>query len=578
MKVTGFSRRELFRMSLMTAGGALALKGQSFNPASSSNPGGVVFGNTLTSSSGLMSPPMTPWVDPLPIPQVLQPLAGGLSPAFTPIEPARDWWGPYVHQRYSEFPAKKWYQIDVKEVPWYFHRDLSTPATMFSYSGTVPGPMIQARYGEPLVVRFNNMLPRNHIGVGVPETATHLHNMHTPAESDGFPGDFVTSGNYRDQHYPMIRAGYNNSPATNGDYRESLGTLWYHDHRFNFTSQNVYKGLFGYFNAFDELDTGNENDRSSSALRLPSGQFDIMLGFQDPQFDNYGNIFFNPFDLDGHLGDRVAVNGKIMPYLDVQRRKYRFRLLDGGPSRWYQFWVSKGLPKAGVNSWQTMTLIANDGNLLEGPLPVENVMLGVANRMDVVIDFSNYNDGDEIYLVNRAEQVSGRGPTYNVMDPGVPVLKFKVHGVVKASDPSVVPAFMRPLPRPSAAELANAVKRSWVFNRASGGWTVNGKLADISVASASPKQGSTEIWTIQNGGGSWSHPIHIHFEEFQILDRNGVPPKPYEVCRKDVLQLGPNETVRVFFRFRDLLGHYVMHCHNVVHEDHAMMVRWDIVP
>jgi FtsP/CotA-like multicopper oxidase with cupredoxin domain len=281
---------------------------------------------------------MTPWVDPLPIPQVLQPLAGGLSPAFTPLEPARDWWGPYAHQRYNEFPAKKWYQIDVKEVPWSFHRDLSVPAMMFSYCGSVPGPMIQARYGEPLVVRFNNLLPINHIGVGVPETATHLHNMHTPAESDGFPGDFVTPGWYRDQHYPMIRAGYNNSPATNGDYRESLGTLWYHDHRFNFTSQNVYKGLFGFFNAFDELDTGNETDKSSSALRLPSGQFDIMLGFQDPQFDNSGNIFFNTFDVEGHLGDRVAVNGKIMPYLDVQRRKYRFRLLDAGPSRWYQFY------------------------------------------------------------------------------------------------------------------------------------------------------------------------------------------------------------------------------------------------
>jgi FtsP/CotA-like multicopper oxidase with cupredoxin domain len=125
--------------------------------------------------------------------------------------------------------------------------------------------------------------------------------------------------------------------------------------------------------------------------------------------------------------------------------------------------------------------------------------------------------------------------------------------------------------------MSTAVRRSFGFNRAQAGWTVNNQLADITTPMASPKQGSCEIWTLQNTGGSWSHPVHIHFEEFQILSRNGVPPPNYEVCRKDVLVLRPNETVQLFFRFRDLLGHYVMHCHNVVHEDHAMMMRWDIV-
>ena len=583
------NRRDLFRVggvalgsSVITSafdkgsssGGSDGGGGTSGGSGSSGGSGGTVSGSTLTSSSGLISPPVRPWIEPLFRPAVLQPTL--LNPAFQANEPARDWWGPYKHQRYSEFPAKYTYQLDVQNAFWSFHRDLP-PASMFSYGGNIPGPMIHARYGEPIIVRINNQMQAISYGVGVPETATHLHNMHTPSESDGFPGDFVTPGNYRDNHYPMIRAGYNNSPATNGDYRESLGTLWYHDHRFNFTSQNLYKGLFGFFNAFDELDTGDENDPSPTALRLPSGDFDIQLGFQDPQFDNSGNIFFNVFDTDGHLGDKVAVNGKIQPYLDVQRRKYRFRLLDGGPSRWYQFYLSKGLPVAGVNSWLPMSLIANDGNLLEAPVTVGNVRLAVANRMDVVVDFSQFQDGDELYLVNRMEQTSGRGPTYNIMDPGVPVLKFKVHGFSPAADPSVLPAKLRPLPRPSATELALAVQRVFNFNRSNGGWTVNGKLADMTVTTASPKQGTCEIWTISNSSGSWSHPVHIHFEEFQILDRNGVPPAPYEISRKDVLSLGPNETVRCFFRFRDLLGRYVMHCHNVVHEDHAMMIRWDLV-
>src|SRR5262249_1858442 len=149
------------------------------------------------------------------------------------------------------------------------------------------------------------------------------------------------------------------------------------------------------------------------------------------------------------LGDKIAVNGKIQPYLDVQRRKYRFRLLDGGPSRWYQIYLSKGLPAVNNQSWLPMTLIANDGNLLEAPVTADHLQLAVANRMDVVMLFSKFNDGDELYLVNRAEQTSGRGPTGNLMNPGVPVLKFKVHGVIPAPDPSVVPGKLRPLPRPT---------------------------------------------------------------------------------------------------------------------------------
>ena len=265
--MSSLNRRDLLKIGIATGGAALSLEAQTRADKSISAPGGgnVVNGSTLISSSGLTSPPLRPWIDPLPIVPVLQPTTTPLNPDFDPLESVgRDWWAanpaasyPMGHQRYSEFPYQKCYQMDVKEVPWYFHSDLQNfyrkPAMMFAYNGIVPGPMIQAKYGEPLMVRFNNMMPANHIGLGVPETATHLHNMHSCPESDGFPGDYVSAGNYRDQHYPMIRAGYDNSPSTNGDYRESLGTLWYHDHRFNFTSQNVYKGLFGFCTAFDEL-------------------------------------------------------------------------------------------------------------------------------------------------------------------------------------------------------------------------------------------------------------------------------------------------------------------------------------
>ena len=533
-------------------------------------------GSTLVSTSGLVSPRVTPWFERLFIPDVLAPAA--LNPAFQPIEPARDWWGPYTHQRYAEFPAKKFYQLNVQNANWSFHSELPK-ASLFTYGGTLPGPMIHATYGEPIVVRVNNMLQNIHYGFGFPDTATHLHNMHAASESDGYPGDFVTPGNYRDQHYPMICSGYDTfpNPRGYGDYRESLGTLWYHDHRIDHTAENVYRGLYGLFNAFDDYDTGNETDPRATALRLPSGDCDIPLSFLDPQFDPKGNVFFDVFDTEGHLGDKVAVNGKIQPYLDVQRRKYRFRLLDAGPSRFYQFFISQGLPSAGQKTWVPMTLIANDGNLLEKPLTVDNVLMGVANRMDVIVDFTDFHDGDALYLVNRLEQVSGRGPTANLMDPGVPVLQFRVHGLVPAHDPSVVPPLLRPLARPTEAELKSAVHRSWEFDRTNGSWAVNGKLADLKEVRATVTRGTTEIWTLVNKSGGWSHPIHIHYEEFQILSRNGAPPPPFEVGRKDVAILGPNETCQIFFRFGEFTGKYVMHCHNVVHEDHAMMIRFDVV-
>jgi FtsP/CotA-like multicopper oxidase with cupredoxin domain len=567
----GVTRRDLFKAGLAVSGAALVL-----NVARPDDGGS---GSILVSSSGLKSPPVTPWVEPLFIPPVLSPRGiteNALNPPFLADEKGHGNVGPYSHQEYARFPAKKFYQIDVQNTNWSFHRDLPL-APLFTYNGSLPGPMIQAHYDEPIVVRFNNQLENIQYGFGFPDTAPHLHNMHTPSESDGYPGDFITPGNYRDQHYPMARAGCDADVADDGDERECLGTLWYHDHRLDHTAENVYKGLCGFCNVFDELDSGNETDTNPKALRLPSGAYDIMLGFTDPQFDGAGNIFFNVFDTEGHLGDKIAVNGKIQPFLNVQRRKYRFRLLDIGPSRFYQFFLSKGLPVAGQKTWLPMTLIGNDGNLLDGPLTVDNVLMGVANRMDVIVDFSNFNDQDEVYLVNRLNQTSGRGPDYTLMNPGVPVLKFIVQGTKPAPDPSQIPTACRETPTPTTAELAAATRRTWEFNRSNGAWTVNGKFFDLNVVNATVKKGSTEIWTFKNGGGGWSHPIHVHFEECQILSRNGAPPPAFEAGRKDVVLLKPDDVCTVFFRFRDFVGKYVMHCHNVVHEDHSMMIRFDIV-
>ena len=194
--------------------------------------------------------------------------------------------------------------------------------------------------------------------------------------------------------------------------------------------------------------------------------------------------------------------------------------------------------------------------------------------MDVIIDFSNYRIGDQLFLVNRLAQQDGTGPTGELLNPGTPILRFDVDR--DAPDHSQVPSTLRPLPDIDLSQVVRT--RRWVFGDDNGGWTVNGKFFNVNEVRAAPQQGTAEIWVLQNDGGDWSHPIHIHMEEFQILSRNGQPPPPHEVSRKDVVILGPDDEVRVFIRFRDFLGRYPTHCHNLVHEDHAMMFRWDVVP
>lgn len=532
------TRRDLMKMGLLTSAGCLVAK-QGLSARAS--------GGTIA------SPRVTPFTSSLPIPPVAQPEELNPAPAADPLigEAPRA-----RHQAWAEHPPRRFYRIRQQLVEHPCHPELPM-STMFACNGVVPGPTIHARYGEPIVVRFQNDLPFDFAGFGVPQTSTHLHNGHTPSESDGFPGDFFNSGYFKDHHYPNIYAG--------GDPREALGTLWYHDHRLDFTSQNVYRGLAGFFLLFDEIDSGDETDPNPAALRLPSGEYDIPLMFTDRLFDEDGHLTFDLFNFDGILGDMFLVNGAIQPYLKVARRKYRFRLLDGGPSRFYQYFLSSGQP---------FTLIANDGNLLPAPIEVQSVRLAVAERCDVIIDFSRCNIGDQIYLENRLEQEDGRGPTGDLLTPGTPLLRFDVDA--DAPDPSRVPDVLRPLPVFNPGEAVTT--RTWRFERTNGAWAINGRFFDLDRPQATPRRGTAEIWNLRNSSGGWSHPIHIHFEEFRILSRNGRKPSPAEAGRKDVVRLGPNDEVQIFMRFRDFLGRHPMHCHNTLHEDHAMMLRWDIVP
>ena len=171
----------------------------------------------------------------------------------------------------------------------------------------------------------------------------------------------------------------------------------------------------------------------------------------------------------------------------------------------------------------------------------------------------------------------GSGPTGRQLDEGDSIMRFEVVRR-KGPDRSRIPDHMRELPPIDFEEVRR--ERLFVFDYDNGLWTINGELMDPNNPMASIEQGTAEIWTLRNAGNAWSHPIHSHFEEFQILEKNHKPIPLGDVLksRKDVLALGPNDEIKLFMRWRDFLGKHVMHCHNVVHEDHAMMIRWDIVP
>src|SRR5262245_8138267 len=435
----GFSRRDLIKMGLIASSGMLipkkGLSARARDPYAR---------NPLDNP---VSPPTTPWEVEMPRLQVATPVT--LNPAPQKIANTAGGETPRAdHQRWDELAARfgapvTYQNIAAQTTGHILHPDLPEQ-TLFSYNGLVPGPLFHAQYNQRVIVRFRNNLPLvGFNGFGRGEITTHLHNGHTPSESDGFPTDFYAAPKYKDHHYPNIRAGYDEFFETAGDHRETLNTLWYHDHRVDFTAQNTYKGLAGMYILFDELDNNNEN-AGPPAFGLPSGEFDVPTVFQDRVFDEVnGRLFFDKFNLDGILGDKFLANGKIQPFFRVRPRKYRFRWLNAGPSRFYQFFIRDKTTNEDIR----FTVIANDGNLLPTPLRDQtSVRIAVAERIDVVVDFTG-REGHDIVLQNRLEQQDGRGPTGNILSPNNAMenIKFMVD-LPSNGDNSRIPDNFRELP------------------------------------------------------------------------------------------------------------------------------------
>ncbi|MBR0793519.1 multicopper oxidase domain-containing protein [Bradyrhizobium manausense] len=563
----------------------------------------------------------------------------------------------FAHQRWDEFFPKAGYVMSLGSVSagCRFH-----PAFTDQYSnsvwcygagryvtGRMPPPLIKARYGEPILTRIYNNLPLvrgANEGFGINETQVHFHNAHNGAESDGaanvhhFPGTFYdyrwsttlarrdkinTQATDRRASGPDGNGGLINVP---GDFRELQGTLWFHDHRFFFTAENVYKGNYGAVNMYSGPDRGNEALADGVNLRLPSGSlldwgnldFDVNLIVSDAAMRQDGQLFFDIFNTDGFLGDVPLVNSAYAPYFEVLPRKYRFRILNASMSRFWKL----GL----VNSTGTAVpfqFIANDGNFVVNPITLTSLdHQGPAERYDIIVDFSRFRPGDRVTLVNMLQmRPDGRGPQRDLslaqalagdpLDPCIGgILQFNVVGSVNSvdmpghvhssttPDRSVVPLTLTqqiPIVAPVRTRLVEFGRSGSGNSRNAAGqctpdcsetasfpWTVRVNGQDSHSMNANrvslliPKPGEVEHWTYVNGGGGWDHPIHLHFEEGVTINRGTDPiPATEKLVRKDVWRLRTIGQRQVTFQvqFGEYGGSYVNHCHNTVHEDFAMLMR-----
>jgi spore coat protein A len=486
---------------------------------------------------------LEPFVDPLPIPAVAQPVTGTAGGAAT-------------------------YRLAVREVQQQLHRDLPL-TTVWGFGdgptgATYPGPTVEAAAGVPVTVTWANDL-RDGAGAlrtthylpvdtclngaedASPRIVEHLHGGHVPPAVDGYPEATFLPGEEVVYPYPNAQR-----PAT----------LWYHDHAHGITRLNVYMGLAGFYLVRDAVEAG---------LGLPAGEFEIPLAIQDRRFHPDGSLAYPGAWEDHFHGDTIVVNGKVWPYLAVQRGKYRFRFLNGSTSRTYELALSDGAPLA---------VIGTEGGLLPAPVTVSTITLAPGERADVVVDFAAYSPGTEIVLTNSAPApfpgTAGEGVIPNIM-------KFVV-----GSQPGhtlALPASLRPLDVLDEADAV--VSRQFLLRKVAdpctgSAWLINGlRWEDVTER---PQLGTTEIWAFINRSGV-THPMHMHLVMFQVLDRQAfelqgdvvvpvgprVPPPPEEAGWKDTVRAGPDEIVRVIARFEDFKGRFPYHCHILEHEDHEMM-------
>jgi spore coat protein A, manganese oxidase len=486
------------------------------------------------------------FVDLLPIPPVLQSNELRPSPGNAAIKL------PYYRLAMRQFETK-------------VHRDMK-PTRFWGFESSFPGPTIETQSGKGVVVEWANELPASHFlpidhnlhgaEADKPEVraVVHMHGAKTLPESDGYPEDWYVPGKSAVYFYP------------NG---QDAALLWYHDHALGINRLNMFAGLFGLFIVRDSLE---------DSLNLPRGKYEIPLVLCDRLFDTSGQLYY-PVSADPHapwvpefFGNAILANGKLFPYLDVEPRKYRFRVLNGANGRFFHLSFSTG---------QNFHQIGTDQGLLPAPVLLKNLSLAPAERADLIVDFTDHA-GDQIVLRN---------------DNFLPVMQFKV-ARGKSVDTSSLPSALRPIARIPESQVTKTRTLSLGEIDDLRGAPVTMLLNDAHwkmPITENPVLNSVEIWNLMNTTDD-AHPIHLHLVRFQILDRRRfdwfayrnekgllryrgapTPPEANEMGWKDTVRADPGMITRIIIPFEGFTGRYVWHCHILEHEDNEMMRPYEVV-
>jgi spore coat protein A, manganese oxidase len=467
------------------------------------------------------------------------------------------------------------------------------------------GMAVIAQSGTPTQVSFTHALPSTYdewipvdtrltpLGNQV-RVMTHLHGGFVAANSDGNPA--VTPNGFGPGQTQVVF-------YTNQLPQMPASLLWFHDHGLGATRLNVFAGLAAAYILRDQFDTGEEAGAKKNPIGIPGGAYEIPLVIQDRQFDSGGTFLYPTSNIPGvtwigeYFGDVMLVNGKVWPFLDVEPRLYRFRILNGCNARI----LNLDIPGT------KMVQIGAEGGLWDAPVPVTQLVLAPAERADVIVDFSKLA-GQRVPISNHQPP---RPITNRVASPApnlTQVMQLRVGTTVSQQGPTTIPDS---LPG-RAADLSNPVRTRFItLNEVAAetaDWFLNLNAAAFSQASeqdANPAAGTVEDWVYINMTGD-THPMHTHLVTFQVVGRtpfdvaayqadnggpNGVPggidptpyatggmlpPDPTERGFKDTVKVNPGSFTRIRAKFDLPTGvtapqTYVHHCHIVEHEDNDMM-------
>ena len=490
------------------------------------------------------------------------------------------------------------YRVRMMEGMHSMHSSLP-PTTIWGYEGTYPGPTIEAFSGDRVDVTWENHLPEHHLfkidphihGAMPPapevRTVPHLHGSRTSSESDGLPEKWFTPGEKAHYTYP------NNQQAA---------TLWYHDHALGITRLNVYAGLSGLYLL---------RDAEEESFDLPAGEYEIPLIIQDRTLNRKGQLVYAPVNDDGvplapgiwgpeFLGRLPVVNGTIFPYLNVEPRVYRLRVLNAANTRFFGLQLNLARSTVDIPSLVSFQQIGSDGGFLPRPASMNHILLGPAERADLLVDFTTH-EGKTVTMTNNAPAPY---PGWAMLAMHAPrldeLMQFRVTlplKQTKAAAKAVNMGITSPLSNSSKSDAARSrdfvlTERMDVHGR-SLGVRINEKGYDDPVTEI-VKLGSVEKWRFINATED-AHPMHLHLVQFHILHRQGFdpaafsqgtlqpagalrPPPSGESGRKDTAVVMPNEMLTILVRFEGYTGRFVFHCHMLEHEDNDMMRPYLVIP